>query len=295
MLCKLSKIIFILFIFYLGWFLNVFFIIPRMPLILGLSMIALLVLYNLHPLRRHSIIITRPVLIWLVFSFYALLSGVFISYNKNHLIDSLFTYVQILAMMVYIINVSIIEKDYKFFVKSYLFYSIIYMITMLLWGVEIKGRLTLSVTSNPNGDALTLVYGIFCVLFLCDFKKITHVILSFLLTGIFIYTIMLTGSRKSFLAAVLLLLCWFIFTFKGYQRIFSTKKKIFTLFITIILIITIIYKLQPFFVNSSLYWRLSERGFLISNDKARSGMYIEALKFFYDNPLFGIGFNHYRL
>jgi len=61
------------------------------------------------------------------------------------------------------------------------------------------------------------------------------------------------------------------------------------------LIITIIYKLQPFFVNSSLYWRLSERGFLISNDKARSGMYIEALKFFYDNPLFGIGFNHYRL
>ena len=46
------------------------------------------------------------------------------------------------------------------------------MITMLLWGYDGPGgRLQLSATSNPNGDGLTLLFGIFCILTLINPKN----------------------------------------------------------------------------------------------------------------------------
>ena len=75
MLCKLSKVLFVLFLFYLGWFQNVFFQINHMPLILGLSMIVVLILHKMETTRRIAFVIPKPVSVWLMFLFYALLSG----------------------------------------------------------------------------------------------------------------------------------------------------------------------------------------------------------------------------
>src|SRR5690554_2249836 len=296
MLYKLSRLFFILFIFYTGWFQDLFFQIPRMPLILGLGMIILLVLYKISAKENNTFVLPKPISIWLFFSYYALLSGLFVASDKSHLINSLFTYIQILVMVFYIVNISIMEKDNKFFIKSYFIYSVIYMFTMLFWGVGAKGgRLALSENSDPNGDALTLLYGVFCLLTLLDTKKLYQILFSLGLIGLFSYTIILTGSRKSFVALVFLLLLWFVLIFRGYWKIYSLGKKAILLLVIVIISYTAVSQLVSIFLESTLYWRLIEGGYTVSSDTTRSGMYQEALQFFHENPLFGVGFKHYEL
>ena len=213
-------------LFYIGWFQNLFFQVPRMPLILGFGMINLLMLYKMSTKENATFVLTKPIFIWLFFSYYALLSGLFVALDKGLLIDSLSTYIQILLIVFYIVNISVIEKDNKFFIKAYFIYSVIYMCTMLFWGVAVKGgRLALSENSNPNNDGLTLFYGVFCFLMLLDTKKINRLLLSLGLIGLFSYTIILTGSRKSFMALVILLIFVVFFGFqKVLEALFFTPK-----------------------------------------------------------------------
>lgn len=273
-----------------------FFPIPYMSIILGLGMISVLILHKMKTVRRISFVIPKPISIWLLFSFYVMLSGFFVAFNKVHLLDSLFKFVQILAMMIYIINISIIEKSNEFFIKTYLLYSIVYMFTMLLWGFNGPGgRLYLSASSNPNSDGLILLFGVFCVLMLFDMRKSNRFILSLGLLGLFTYTIILTGSRKSFIALVFLLALWFILAFKDYWRICPVNRKIQSLLVLIAMPVAVAYRFVPAFFDSTLYRRLVTKGYSLLSDQARSRMYVEALQFFYEKPLFGIGFNHYRL
>lgn len=296
MFYKLSKVTFVFFLFYIGWFQDVFFIIPRVPLTLGGSMIALLFLHKLCTSKKESFVITKPVTIWLIFSFYVLLSGFFVAFDKILLIDSLLTYIQTLAVVVYLINVSAIEKNNKFFIKTYLIYSIVYMVTMLFWGIERRGgRLHLSTTSNPNGDALTLLAGVFCALYLFNSKKISKFIMTFGLVGVYVYTIVMTGSRKTFLVVCLLIALWIVFVFKKYWRVYSGEKKLISAILLLTATAILIVEFVPLILESTLFRRFIEKGFMISSDPTRSGMYREAYMMFTGNPLFGVGFNQYRL
>jgi O-antigen ligase len=296
MLLKISKVMFVIFLFYIGWFTRVFIVIPRIPLALGVGMIVFMVLHKYSVSSKTSLELTTPVFIWLLFSFYILISGFFVADSKSLLINSWSTYVQILAMVFYIINVSAIENDNKFFLKTYLIYSLVYMTTMLVWGYEGRqGRLYLSASSNPNGDAITLFLGIFCILLLLDTEKTINLVLSLSLVGLLGYTIILTGSRKSFMAVLAYLFLWFISAFKQQLKIQTKNKKILIIFILVIVLVIVRALLWAPFVESVLYSRLTTNGYNIADSESRSGMYREAIQFFRDNPLWGIGFNHYRL
>jgi O-antigen ligase len=296
MIYKLSKIMYIVFLFYIGWFLDVFFVMPKMSLFLGSGMIILLILSMMLSSKKTSLVIASPVYIWLIFVLYVLISGFFITKYTNHLINSIFTYVQTLALIIYIINISANEKDNKFFLKSYAVYSMTLMVTMLFWGhTGVDGRLRLSVSSNPNGDALVLLYGIFCILILFNSKKISRFIFLMGIAGLYIYTILLTGSRKAFLAAVLLIILWFVLVFRRYWTGYSSKNKILSIFILFVILTTLMIIFIPEFLESTTYMRLTGKGYSLFGNEARSGMYKEALNFFYNNPFFGIGFDHFRL
>lgn len=271
-----------------------FFQIPRMPLFLGLCMIGFLLLYELVTLRNLSFLRIKPIWIWLFFSVYTLLSGFFIASDISHLASSWFTYFQTLVMLIFIVEVSAIEKDNSFFVKAYLLFSVIYMLSMLFFGVEFGGRVTLSETSNPNGDGLTLVFGIFCTLYLMDSKKIVRFISSMALVGLLTHTITLTASRKSFMAAILLIVFWLVLVFPKIWNGYSLMKKILSLTFIVVAAGVVFVEFVPSLLESTLYQRLIQ-GMWITEDVTRMGMYREGMKFFIENPLLGIGFNHYRL
>lgn len=293
---KMSKVVFVVFLFYIGWFLDVFYAIPNLSLILGSGMIILLILSIMLSSKKASLVITCPVYIWLIFVLYVLISGVFVAKYTNHLINSIFTYVQTLALIIYIVNISVNEKNNKFFLKSYTVYSMTLMVTMLFWGyIGVDGRSRLSASSNANGDALALLYGIFCILILFNSKKMSRFILLMGMIGLYIYSILLTGSRKAFLAAMVLILLWFVFIFKNYWMGYSSKNKILSIFILFVILATLMIIFIPDFLESTTYMRLTGKGYSLFGDETRSGMYKEAYNFFYNNPFFGIGFDHFRL
>ncbi len=294
MFLNLSKLFYVLFLFYLGWFQQAFFQIPRMPLVLGLGMLGCLILYKFGNDTRVSFVVTTPLLIWTCFCVYILFSGFFIAFDLGYLASSWFTYLQILAMIFFIINISEIDGDIDFFIKTYLLFSIVYMFSMLFWGFHIGGRVFLSETSNPNGDGLALLFGVFCVLFLAESKKVNRLIVNLSLVALFMYMIILTASRKSFLAALLLVLFWLAFSFPRIWKKYSIVSKIISISVFLLALLALFYKFAPLFMETTLFQRLA-KGVWISSDVTRSGMYNEAFQFFLDKPLFGVGFKHYEL
>ncbi|MFE4896538.1 O-antigen ligase family protein, partial [Peribacillus butanolivorans] len=224
---------------------------------------------------------------------YILLSGYIVSDNKILLINSVFSYIQTVVMMIFIIDLSKIEGSNKFFIKSYAILAMVYAITLIFWGYEDNGITTVSSTSNPNNDGLVILYGVFCMFMLINNKKLFPIIISFVSNGVFVYAIVLTGSRKSFLAAVLLIVLWLLLVFKNHWNVLSFKNRLYLSFLIIPTLGFMIIKFMPFILDSTLYTRLTEEvGY--EGDINRINMYKAALEYFYSNPFFGIGFNQFR-
>ena len=295
MFYKLSKATFVLFIFYIVWFQPVFSPINKAPLVLGVGMIVLLLLHKLSEKGDISFFISRPLILWGIFLIYIFIRGFVLADNKGLFISSIITFLQTLAMMLFIIEVSRYEKSNDFFIKTYISLSILYAITLVFWGYEDHyGRITISELSNANIDGITMLYGIFCLLVSLDPKKNIRFILSFSSIVFLFYAIVQTASRKSFLAAAVLILLWFIFVIKKHWKISSIKNKIFLSVLMFFNLTIILFKIAPIFYDSLLFNRLTEDlGY--EGDQARIIMYKVALDYFNSNPLFGIGFNQYRV
>lgn len=290
---KLSKVFFILYLFYVGWFSDVFYNISILPMLLGIATILFFLLYKLTT-KEAIIAIPKPTLFLIIFLIYALLTGLFVAIDKGYLFSSIFTFSHKVILMIYIINISMIEKSNRFFLKVWLIYSIIYSLTMLFFGYEnIGGRLLLSINSNPNTDALMLLMGVFCCIALLKHNKLNQMLLSIALIGILSYTIFLTGSRKTVLALIFLIVFWLFIVLKNYWLNYSLKKKIGLTFVMLMVCIPLIYKFLPAIKETSFYDRL-EDGLTLASDPIRSKMYSEAIDLLSRSPLIGVGFNHFR-
>lgn len=297
MLYKLSKVTFVLFLFYLGIFQDIFFQIPNALLLFGVSMFVLLLLHKGMTTNNLTLVIPMPTRVWIFFAFYSLFVGFFVAVNPSILVSSLMTYVQTLFLMIYIVDISVQEKSNLFFIKTQAVYSTIYMILMLTIGTEefSRGRLSLSSGSNPNSDGLTLVLGIFCILLLLvESKKVTTLCFSFLIIVLKIYTIILTGSRKSFILVLIMTALWLIIVFRKQLKLLPAKKRALLLFASIMIFLIGVNYMYPIFQESLVHERLNSDGGA-SLVTARYNWASEAIRLFRDSPLVGVGFNHYRV
>ena len=295
MLYRLVKLSYLVFIFYMVWYQSAFSPINRAPLILGSSMMLLLILYKMSRRGKISFSLADPIIIWIVFAIFALFSGYIVAANRDVLLNSITTYAQIIILMVFIVDFSRYEGNANFFLKSYAFLSIVYSLYMLFFGYRFLGRVTLSASSNPNGDGLTLIYGIFCILTLSEGskRKMTFFV-SQALIGLLLYSIVLTGSRKSFLAAVALVFLWFILVFPRRFRASELKwKLVYSAWILSIVLLGAALFL-PIFLHSVLFFRLTEE-LGAQSDQVRISMYQMSAEFFASSPLVGIGFNQFRV
>jgi len=277
------------------WYQQVFSPVSKVPLILGSVMLTLLILYKFNRGGSITLSLTDPIIIWTIFAMYSLFSGYIIAPNRNLLLNSIITYIQILILIVFIVDFSRYEGNTQFFLKSYAFLSIVYSLNILLFGYSYLGRVTVSATSNPNGDGLTMLYGIFCILTLsADLEKKWMFFLSQALIGLLLYSIVLTGSRKSFLAAALLVFLWFILVF--YRRFRASKLKWKLVYSAWILLIVLLGAalFLPLILDTVLFSRLTE-GLGYQGDQVRVSMYQMSAEFFTSSPLVGIGFNQFSV
>lgn len=296
MILLFSKALYLLFVFYTNWFQKRYFSISNLPLVLGSGMIVFLLSHKFIMTKKLKFNVPKPLTLWVIFAIYCLVSGVFVTSGSSQFLSSWITYLQVLILVFYIINVSMMERTNKFFVTSMFALSLVYLITMLVDGFVTKqGRLYFSETSNPNSDGMLLFAGMFCLLMLLNRKKLMHVAVGLIIVSVYMYVIIQTGSRKSFLISLFYLFCWLIFSFRS----IFTGLKPFQKIILFIMSCTIIYLsvsiIVPLFFESSLYTRLLTRGMLISDEQARSAMYQEAWQMFLAKPLFGVGFKQYEV
>lgn len=291
---KLSKLFYALFIIYYGWFQIVFFQIPHMLLILGAGMMGLIIM-NALPTRNLGNSLTTELKIWILFTVTSFAFGLCVAVNYQFLTSAISTFSQFLLLMYGIVYISNQDRTIDFFIKMFIVLSVLCAITTVFWGVEYvhtSGQLSMGILNNPNDLGITMAIGVCCILFKYNFEKLVSSIFAFSAILCLIYVAMLTGSRKSFICIVFIIIYWFIFiVFKDLKASqFSTKIK--GIILILLVIVAGYYILYPFLEGSVLLTRLNMLS--DSGDMKRVGMYSEAFNLFTKSPLVGIGFNNYQ-
>ncbi len=290
---KLSKLFYVLLIMYYGLFQNVFFQIPNMMLILGTGMIGFVLLHTLQ--TRTSLLkpLTIELLFWTLFVITSLIFGLVIAVNQRFLISAISTFCQYLILIYGIIYIAIQDRKVDFFVKTFIIFAMVSAILTVLWGVDYgSDRISLGPGNNPNELGITMVIGICCIFYLLDLKKLIHFIAGLSAILLLFYITILTGSRKSFLSIILIMVYWLAFVVFRDVKVLQLKEKIAGIFSLTGLAMVGYYLLSPIFAYSPLFMRLTS--LFETGSEMREGMYLLALEIFKQNPLVGIGFNNYR-
>jgi len=237
--------------------------------------------------------LTLELKLWVLFTFTSFVFGLFVAVNQVFFISSISTFSQFLVMMYGIIYISDQDRNIDFFIKTFIVFALLSAITTVFWGVDFgEGRMSMGLSNNPNTLGITMAIGVCCILYTISFEKLVISIFAFSSIILMIYVTLLTGSRKAFLALVLIIIYWFVFVVFNDIKSFQFTAKIKGILSVLLLIGAGYYVLYPYFKDSVLLLRLTK--LFESGSVMRESMYRVALDLFKQNPIFGIGLNNYR-
>lgn len=288
----ISKLFFVLMLLYYGWFQMVYYTLPNMSFMLGSIMMYFILLHILVYKTDFLSCITPELLLWFVFAYTSICFGMVVAVNTSYLLYSATTFMEHLIMIYAMVYISTYDKKMDFIINSYIFFSLVCAVYTVMFGVyTFSGRISMSASTNPNTLGICMVIGVFCVLYKMKLEKILPNLLCFSTILLFLYVIILTGSRKSLLSVAIILVCWLVFVRKDlfkYTKKHSAKK-------TILFVLGVVvggYIIFLVLVDSPLLIRLQQL-FEIGDD-SRVNMYKQAFALFKQNPIVGIGMNNFR-
>ncbi len=291
-LLSISKIFFIAFLLYYGWFQRVFFSISNMSFLLGAGMILFIIYHSLKqktPILRG---ITVELVIWLMFAFASLGTGYLVAVSKSLVIKSLMNYFEYLVMIFGMAYISYQDKEINFFSSAYSVFSLVCALTTVFSGVNYTStRVSMSASTNPNTLGIIMVIGIFCLLFNLDSSSPISLMFMICELFLFLYVVILTGSRKSLISAIIVIVLWIVFVRKSF---WSNSKKISIGGRIAVLLFSLIgaFLIYKFASNSYILLRLGK--LFESGDDTRVSMYLAAFELFKMSPFVGVGLDNYR-
>ena len=258
------------------------------------GMMVLLIFVDLVLMRHVNLydLFDFPIRCWLVFGLIALLAAPFVALKKAMAIDSTLTFLKLVLMCFSIIYIGKRNKNIAFFVFLMYITSLIYVLYMYLSGNLIGGRLALV---NANGDANVCLIGIVTASLLIGVTKNRFYRIFILLSCVlFLFVNLMTGSRKSLLCSLFYIMFWIVVDYKTTWKTIKTHTKVFIVFLSLAVIgLFIIYGI-PIFMNSTTFLRFSD-AHAMQSDSGRIELYREGWRHFVSNPIFGIGFNQFRV
>src|SRR5699024_4707649 len=311
-LLYLTKIFFSLLLIYLGWFQDVVFKIPIAGTLIG-AVITVCLAFHLFNQKKIPVkTVNFELISWSVFVVFAISAGMYIAVNVDIMLSSMFTFIQFLLLNFIMIYISIYDQKIDYFINLFLFLSMLSAFTIVFWilyyisdilsmlseltivfcGIDnISDRISMSYETNPNTLGLIMVIGIFCVFYnMQTSRKVVTFFLIFLLFA-FSYVIILSGSRKAFLSAVIIIILWLILKLK--TLLVSRRENVIKGIVTLVLTFIIgIFLFNKFVVDTLLFERLAN--LFDSGDNTRIEMYKESWLLFKDNPLLGVGMENFR-
>jgi hypothetical protein len=296
MFLKLSKLFSLLLIVNVLWYSAAYDTVPYVLQILTVCTLGSLVI---HLATRHVIVnknFPKELVWWLVFGVYALATGIFVAKDRIYLISSLGTYFSFLLVCIGMFYISREEKNIKWILKILVITAILCAFNTIFFGYDYNNGVhvvTMGPNNNPNTLGITMCFGIFALLYMIDLKNSVNAILGLAMVCVFVYVIILSGSRKSFLGCVILGGCWLLFAQREKMKDISlTRKIVFNTFIIAVIVLAYGY-FSTQFLETASFQRLES--LFTNSDEIRKNLYKEAWSFFMKSPIVGIGYNQFCL
>lgn len=287
---KISKFFVSVFILYTFWFKEVY---GNYPLILygsvivATSLVMLDILSGAKKIKLYSF-----VTMLFVFGLYSFLSGIWIAKDVAWFYSILTTYLAFAVVCFDICYISDKTSSTEWILNILLITSSICAIQTIYFGAEYRTEVivrTMSSTNNPNALGFVMILGIFSLISRKKYVADNLLVKSVVLLA-FIYVIILTGSRKTLLSALLIVGLW-IYSLLKSEKGFSNRKISIIAVISIIMTVGLYYGLTKYITTSS-YARLL---IIETGANTRAELYRDAIDFWKTSPVFGIGFGQYQI
>jgi O-antigen ligase len=285
---------------------NKYVYIPNISFVLGFLLALSILSYYLRTGISLNKIFPLEIWLYLLFGVFALVTGFLVAINRSVLINSVMTYFQTVIYMVCLL--AIIRFDKNLFYLEFLIVCTAFLVSLVvLSGVSsistaLAGREEMFKNSivkvNPNSVGLLQSAAfLFQIIWLKRLKNnrerkllkktVFLKILVLFLMVVTLLVILISGSRKSMIAAVLALAMSIVFSAKG-----SVLQKIVGIIISLILIGIVFYVGQIFFEDVYIFRRFSTF-FDESSNTTRINMIREGFLLLAKSPIIGVGLGNY--
>lgn len=292
---QLAFIAVFVFLFYLFWVSEAFYPIPILLYSLCLFVFFSTFVYFARK-KIYQNMLSRGLLWWLCFAGYSLLTGVLLASNRSLIVSSVSTYVAFWMICACINMICLNLRTIDWILKQLIILCLICAIYTILHGYGYYNGVivrTMGPENNPNTLGAMMVFGMFAIMYRIE-PKLKNMIYIFPFIVLFLYIIILTGSKKALLAAAIMLMIWFVGFLAGIRKNEHLIIRLITYIVLGIIVCVGIYYFITQYINTVSFVRM--KGLFDSGSTStRIQMYLEAYKIFKENILVGVGYNHYRV
>lgn len=297
MFVKMCKLFVGIFLLYSTWYSQVW---GANQLILYLSVgvsIVFMMLDAVLVLKRLNIGKINPIVkMYIIFGAYAILTGIVVSVDKGELLSSAFTYISFTMVAFEVWYISFRTKNSKWILDYIYALALLCAVTTIFFGQDYLTEVvvtTMSEYNNPNTLGVLMFVGIFTVVFQKETLE-KHFILKYSSIFIFLYVILLSGSRKAFFAGIGLFLLWVVEYLKEKKKEKTTLKTVIIIAIIILSIIGALGYMLNVYVGMSGFERLL---LLFEEDGTSERIHLMryAVQYWKQSPIFGIGLDQFKI
>lgn len=289
-ICQFSCVILII---YYCWYVEAF---GNQPVIVNgsfLLMSACLLL--IHLLTNEIRISEVPYGIWnFIFVIaYSFITGLFVSYDYGTLLHAIRQYLIYFIIIYTLCIVSNHTGSCEWILITINIAILICCLHLVFFGHHYSAhRIVLSNNSNPNILGSLLNLGLFSIVYRTKFRAMPLLIAIPEVCFVF-YNVIMTGSRKSFIVSIAILIIWLLAMASQVFSTGSTERRTLFILLLISVFLASFYFYGTFIKNTEVIARMGTMGNEESNS-ARIEMYREAYRIFIKKPLFGGGLDQYR-
>ena len=223
-----------------------------------------------------------------------------IAMSKKDAINGLVEYLQRLILIILIAYICEKEKSIIYAIRLLSITAAACAVSTLLTMNDFRQKLTVSsgahISTNDIGSLMA--YGCFAILFafgVGERSRLHKTILKIAYIIAAVVVISVAGSRKSIIAIFILFIAMFLFCARDYFKKMTMLKFIGILILCAVAFYFVYTYLLPNYEETNLFARTAGRGVehTARSDEGRINLYILALKDFWNNIFFGLGFSNF--
>lgn len=233
---------------------------------------------------------------WLLFGMYSAVTGIVVATDRSILFSSLITYFAYLFVLSCIAALIKGEGSIKWLLRQIVVIAVLCAFYTKFRGFDFYNGVivqTMGPHNNPNTLGVLMVFGSFSLLYLSK-PEIKVMLYHSIILALFVYIIILTGSKKALLAEGILVCIWVWGFFKGMRQSERLLNRMCAYSLLAIYVGVIVYYFMANYVNTVSFARMQTLT-TSGSTNTRIGMYREAFEMFKASPLVGVGYSQFRV